>query len=84
MSFNQTQETYGMYPVAYTASPAELTRWDDEGADHGVHGEDRTHLEMVHHALNSSEVAFRPEFTMPNHAAERAVGRVSVNPIVLK
>ena len=56
MSFtNQNPEVYGMYPVSYTASPAELNKWDYQEADHGVYGADRTHLEMMHNAINNTE-----------------------------
>ena len=57
---HQNPDTYGMYPVTYTASPAELARWDEQGADHGIDYDTRVHLEMVHHALNTPNTAPGP------------------------
>lgn len=51
---------YDFYPATYTASPAELRRWEAQGADHGVDDVQKKHLEMVDHALNAREQVAAP------------------------
>ncbi len=62
MSVSNT-ETYGMYPVTYTASPEELRRWEDQGVETGLDDQNRKLLGMMHAVLNAPGVGRQVDMT---------------------